>query len=88
MFNVVVVIQPTRAWLETKLTIFFRTSGRSPNQVLTHAARAAAKQLSGCKAAEVPFQAPLVAVCGAREGLGSVQSKSGRLIARSVICKY
>ena len=36
----------------------------SPNQVLTHAARAAAKQLN-----KVPFQAPLVAARGAREGL-------------------
>ena len=36
----------------------------SPNQVLTHAARAAAKQLN-----KVPFQAPLVAAHGAREGL-------------------
>ena len=36
-------------------------SAFSPNQVLTHAARAAAKQLN-----KVPFQAPLVA---AREGL-------------------
>ena len=34
----------------------------SPNQVLTHAARAAAK---------APFQAPLVAARGAREGLWS-----------------
>ena len=42
---------------------------RSPNQVLTHAARAAAKQLN--KAPEVPFQAPLVAARGAREGLWS-----------------
>ena len=33
----------------------------SPNQVLTHAARAAAKQLN--------FQPPLVAARGAREGL-------------------
>ena len=38
----------------------------SPNQVLTHAARAAAKQLN-----KVPFQAPLVAARGAREGLWS-----------------
>ena len=36
----------------------------SPNQVLTHAARAAAKQLN-----KAPFQAPLVAARGAREGL-------------------
>ena len=38
-------------------------SRSSPNQVLTHAARAAAKQLN-----KVPFQAPLVAARGAREG--------------------
>ena len=42
------------------------TVGCSPNQVLTHAARAAAKQLN-----KVPFQAPLVAARGAREGLWS-----------------
>ena len=36
--------------------------GLSPNQVLTHAARAAAKQLN---------KAPLVAARGAREGLWS-----------------
>ena len=36
----------------------------SPNQVLTHAARAAAKQLN-----KVPFQAPLVAARGARRAL-------------------
>ena len=41
----------------------------SPNQVLTHAARAAAKQLN-----KVPFQAPLVAARGAREGLWLEQS--------------
>ena len=35
----------------------------SPNQVLMHAARAAAKQLNK------PFQAPLVAARAAREGL-------------------
>ena len=37
----------------------------SPNQVLTHAARAAAKQLIN----RWPFQPPLVAARGAREGL-------------------
>ena len=37
-----------------------------PNQVLTHAARAAATQLN-----KVPFQALLVAARGAREGLWS-----------------
>ena len=37
----------------------------SPNQVLTHAARAAAKQLN-----KPPFQPPLVAVRGAREREG------------------
>ena len=42
------------------------TATNSPNQVLTHAARAAAKQLN-----KVPFQAPLVAARGAREGLWS-----------------
>ena len=36
----------------------------SPNQVLTHAARVAAKQLN-----KVSFQALLVAARGAREGL-------------------
>ena len=41
----------------------------SPNQVLTHAARAAAKQL--IKQLNKPFQAPLVAARGAREGLWS-----------------
>ena len=46
----------------------------SPNQVLTHAARAAAKQLNKVpevqlnKVPDVPFQAPLVAARGAREG--------------------
>ena len=40
----------------------------SPNQVLTHAARAAASQLD-----KVPFQAPPVAARGAREGLWSEQ---------------
>ena len=39
----------------------------SPNQVLTHAARAAAKQLN--KQLNKPFQPPLVAARGAREGL-------------------
>ena len=39
-------------------------AARSPNQVLTHAARAAAKQLN-----KVAFQPPLVAARGAREGL-------------------
>ena len=43
----------------------------SPNQVLTHAARAAAKQ---------PFQPPLVAARGAREGLWLEQSENGRRI--------
>ena len=42
----------------------------SPNQVLTHAARAAAKQLN-----KVAFQPPLVAARGAREGLWLEQSR-------------
>ena len=43
----------------------------TPNQVLTHAARAAAKR--GCKAAK--FQPPLVAARGAREGLWLEQNE-------------
>ena len=43
--------------------------GGLPNQVLTHAARAAAKQLN--------FQPPLVAARGAREGLWLEQGGGG-----------
>ena len=44
----------------------------SPNQVLTHAARAAAKQLN--------FQPPLVAARGAREGLWLEQATGNRTL--------
>ena len=48
------------------------TSGNSPNQVLTHAARAAAKQ-------------PLVAALGALEGLWLEQSGNVRRFTRPVV---